>query len=296
MRPVSVVIPAFRARADLTANLPALLDELGRRAVGDEVIVVDDAGDDDLSAWVAATFPPPETFDRAGADVRVLRRKKNAGAARAALDGAKAAGHELVLLLSPKVRVRSGFLAPLAAAFDDAAVAAASPRLVTPDGRGLARLVWRHGLLEIEPGEPAPPDASGREPADAAWAPLHALLARRDELVAAGFDARFAPGDLADVDLSWTWKRAGRRVVQVPAAEVELASAADARRPDARAAELRVLELRNRLLLTWKHLDAPERRAEHQDALEAFALEALLAGRREDLAALALALEADAGR
>ncbi len=287
VKPVSVVIPAFECRADLAANLPPLLDELERRAVGDEVIVVDDGGDDGLESWIAHTFPPPATFDSARADVRVLRRKKNAGPARSAVDGARAAGHGLVLLLGCEARVRTGFLAPLVAALDDAHVVAASPRIVGADGCGLPRLVWRNGLLEIEPGDG---DASANEITDAAYASMSALLARRDELVAAGFDARFAPGDLADVDLSWTWKRAGRRVVIVPTSVVEIARSADSAPPS------RALELRNRLLLTWKHLDAADRRHEHVEALEARALEALLAGRADELAGIALALEADAGR
>lgn len=287
MKPVSVVIPAWEARADLALNLPPLLDELERRALGDEVIVVDDGGEDDLAAWIAATFPPPLTFDSARADVRVLRRKKNAGPARAALDGAKAAGHELVLILAPAVRVRAGFLAPLVLALQDQSVAAASPRVLGPDGRGLPRLVWRQGLLEVEPAEVEP---ARSEPADAAYASLAALLARRDELVAGGLDPRFAPGELADVDLSWSWKRAGRRVLTVPASAVDLARWRDAG-PGARA-----IELKSRLLLTWKHLESPEHRREHVEALETRALEALLAGRADELAAIVLALEAEAVR
>lgn len=289
MNPVSVVIPVFEARAQLAANLPALLAELELRALGDEVIVVDDGGADGLDSWMAESFPPPATFDSARADVRVLRRKKNAGYERAALDGARAAGHAHVLLLAPDVRVRAGFLAPLCAALADPIVAAASPRILGADGRGLPRLVWRGGLLEIEPGDA---DGTDGEPVDAAYASSSALLARRDELLAAGFDARFAPGELADVDLSWTWKKSGRRVVSVPRSVVERAAGTDA----APSADLAgTLATRNRLLLTWKHLDAPDRRCEHVEALEARALDALLAGRRQELAALALALDSVPG-
>lgn len=288
MKPVSVVIPVFQRRAELAANLPVLLAELERRALGDEVLLVDDGGADGLEAWVGATFPPPATFDTARADVRVLRKKRNVGPDRAALDGARAAGHALVLLLSPDVRVGAGFLDPLCAALEDPVVAAATPRVLGPDGRGLPRLVWRSGLLEIEPGDA---EAADGELVDAAYASSAALLARRDELLAEGFDARFAPGDLADVDLSWTWKKAGRRVVCAPRSVVTRGSDAGCAPPrELRAA----LGARNRLLLTWKHLEAPERRREHVEALEARALDALLAGRTEDLAGIALALESGA--
>ncbi|MCY2962014.1 MAG: glycosyltransferase [Planctomycetota bacterium] len=285
MNPVSVVIPAFEARAQLAANLPALLHELEQRALGDEVIVVDDGGLDGLEAWISATFPPPATFDSARADVRVLRRKKNAGPERAALDGARAAGHAHVLLLAPDVQVRAGFLAPLCAALEDPIVAAASPRIVGADGRGLPRLVWRGGMLEIEPGEA---DGTDGDPADAAYASSSAMLVRRDELLAAGFDARFTPGELADVDLSWTWKKSGRRVVTVPRSVVVRSAGPNGGLSPELAGSLAI---RNRLLLTWKHLDAPERRREHVEALEARALDALLAGRADELAVLAIALD-----
>lgn len=287
--PVSVVIPAFEARAQLASNLPALIAELDRRALGDEVIVVDDGGEDQLESWIAATFPPSATFDSARADVRVLRRKKNVGYARAALDGARAAGHAHVLLLAPDVRVTTEFLAPLCAALADASVAAASPRIGHADGRGSPRIVWRAGLLEIEPGETESPAPAGEDPIDAPYAPWCALLTRRDELVAAGFDARFAPGGLADVDLAWTWKKSGRRVVTVPRSFVERTTRESSGIP----AQIEpTLALRSRLLLTWKHLDGPERRREHVEALEAHALDALLAADRATLAALALALDA----
>src|SRR5262249_22491213 len=48
---VSVVIPALDDRELLARNLPPLLDELTRRAAGDELIVVDDTGEDRLAAW-----------------------------------------------------------------------------------------------------------------------------------------------------------------------------------------------------------------------------------------------------
>jgi GT2 family glycosyltransferase len=286
VNPISVVIPAFEQRAQLAANLPALLLELDRRALGDEVIVVDDGGDDALEAWVAATFPAPKTFDSARADVRVLRKKKNVGQARAALDGARAAGHAHVLLLAPDVRVRAAFLAPLCAALEEPSVAAASPCIVGVDGRGLPRLVWRQGMLEIEPTDP---HAADEDPIDAAYASSAAMLVRRDELLEAGFDARFTPGEFADVDLSWSWKKTGRRVVNVPRSIVERTADPAATLPGELA---RSLAIRNRLLLTWKHLDVPARRREHVEALEARALEALLAGRADDLRALAAALEA----
>jgi GT2 family glycosyltransferase len=285
VKPVSVVIPVFDARALLEQNLPALLAELEGRGLGDEVIVVDDAGERGLAAWLESAFPPPATFDRARTDVRVLRRKKNAGPARAALDGAEAAVHERVLLLAPDVRVRPGFLAPLEAALEDPAVVAASPcvhRAKDPDGAGFARVVWRGGFLSLEAA-----DAGRGAHVEGSCADGSALLARRADLIEAGFDARFTPGGFEDVDLTWCWKRAGRRVVVVPQAHVDAGDGEGTGVPDPVRG---IARERNLLLLTWKHLDDQERRREHVEALEARALDALLGGRRDELVTLALAL------
>lgn len=287
MKPVSVVIPVFDARDLLEQNLPALLFELEGRALGDEVIVVDDGGERGLAAWLESAFPPPATFDRARADVRVLRRRKNAGPSRAALDGAAAAVHDHVLLLAPDVRVRPGFLAPLESALEDPTVAAASPRFAEGEGEpcgGTSRLVWRGGVLAVEPGEA---DAGRGGPVETSYATTSALLARRDELLAAEFDARFTPTGFEDVDVCWAWKRAGRRVVVATESVVEGGRGEGLGLPaDVRAAA----RARNLLLLTWKHLDDPARRREHVEALEAHALDALLNGRRGELVTLALAL------
>jgi cellulose synthase/poly-beta-1,6-N-acetylglucosamine synthase-like glycosyltransferase len=56
-RAVSVVIPAYNNKELLAKNLPPLLAEIRARNVGDEIIVVDDAGQDGLEEFLAEDFP-----------------------------------------------------------------------------------------------------------------------------------------------------------------------------------------------------------------------------------------------
>ncbi len=53
--PVSVVIPSLADRELLSLALAPLLAELDRRALGDEVIVVDDSGAGALTEWLSAS-------------------------------------------------------------------------------------------------------------------------------------------------------------------------------------------------------------------------------------------------
>ena len=56
-RPVSVVIPAEADPEVFREHLPPLLREFDRRDVHDEVIVVDDSGNNILREWFTVEFP-----------------------------------------------------------------------------------------------------------------------------------------------------------------------------------------------------------------------------------------------
>jgi hypothetical protein len=271
--PVTIVIQAGGARAELEASLSALLGELEWRALGDEVLLLDTSGTGELGAWAAQRFPPPATFERASFELRTLALEGGLAPASALRAGVAEATHEFVFLMAPGLRVGAQFLEPLCAALEDARIFAAVPCL-----RGAEAALephWSAGELA-----PLPGDAAANE---LGFLPCEAALLRRDELRARGFDPLFeSPAWLAR-DLGWRARREGRAIVRVAASVAELGSAAP---PAAQHSEPRA-----RLLFTWKHLDEEPLWREHLAALLERCLRAAEEGAREELVALALALE-----
>jgi hypothetical protein len=273
--PVSIVIRAAGPRAELEAALLALLGELEWRAAGDEVLLVDESGTQELAEWAAQHFPPPPTFEHASCELRTLALPRAAGVGAALRAGAAEATHPHVFLMAPGLRVGAQFLEPLCAALEDPRVFAAVPWLRGQPPEALVGARWNAGELACAAEDPAL--------AELDFLPLEACLLRRDELCARGFDALFEPGAWLGRDLGWRARREGRKILRIAASSVELRAPVPA--ADALAEE------RARLLFTWKHLDEEEFWREHLAALLERTLRAAEAQRREPLVALALALE-----
>jgi len=287
IRPVSVVIPALDDRELLARHLPPLLAELGRRGGKDEVILVDDTGDDVLASWAGERYP----------GVRCVANASNSGFAAALLAGFEAAGHELVFSMNPDVLVRPGFLDPLVSCFDASDVHAAVPRVLLSGEsdaiESLFEIVFEDGEIRLKQ-----PALAGR---DARPGPIQptpvpfaiggtSLFLREPFLARGGFDPLFGPFYFEDVDLGWTsWRQGGRTLYQ-PASVVEHHHRGTISK--AVPADLvRAAWEKNRLLFHWKHLDEPELLRQHLAYLYRFALDAWLGDRREELVWLALALE-----
>ncbi len=285
-RPVSIVLPALGDTELFEANLPSLLEDLERRALGDEVIVVDDTGEDVLAAWLAERFPA----------VRTVAHEVNRGFALALRSGVEAARHDLVFSMNTDVRVRAGFLDPLVACLDDGDVFAVAPRVLLngdPEKiESVTSLRVRDGLAELHQAAlGSEPGRSALEPSPIAFAVGGTCLFRRDEFLACGgFDPMYAPFYWEDIDLCWAAWRAGKRTLYQPASVVEHHHRGTIGKLIGDDVVRAAIE-KNRLLFQWKHLDGDERLAEHAAALYRLTLDAWLGDQRDELVWLNLALE-----
>lgn len=282
MTRVSIVIPALADTALLTRNLPPLLAELERRQAEDEIVVVDDSGDGLLAPWMEDRHPT----------VRVLTQAENGGFGSALLAGAREARCELMFAMNPDVSVRPGFLDPLVDALLDPSVFAVSPRVLLdgdesrPESHNLLR--FEDGRLQIVPRE------WSVDPQEARPVPFcvgGAFLVDRAEFLAGeGFDPLFEPFYWEDVDLCLAAWRRGRRVLEIPLSVVEHHHRGTIGACVPEELVTAAIE-KNRLLLFWKYLDTQRDAHDHLASLWRDALDAAMAGRREELVWLALALQ-----
>jgi len=279
---VSIVIPALGDTALLSRSLTPLLEELERREKDDEILVVDDSGDGLLAPWMADEHPT----------VRVLTQENNGGFGKALLAGALEAHCEIMFAMNPDVIVRPGFLDPLVNALLDPSIFAVSPRVLLdgdesrPESHNLVR--FEDGRLQI-----VPRDATV-DPEEARPVPFcvgGAFLVRREEFLAGeGFDPLFEPFYWEDVDLCLAAWRRGRRVLEVPLSVVEHHHRGTIGACVPEELVTAAIE-KNRLLLFWKYLDTTRDAHDHLACLWRDALDAAMAGRREELIWLALALQ-----
>ena len=210
--PVVSVVVTVHDGAELTERcLRALMRSAG--AVPFEVVVVDD-GDDPA---VAALLDGVE-------GIRVVRNATSLGYLRSANGGAEAARGTHVVQLNNDTEPQPGWLDALVDRLrtdDDVGVVAA--KLLFPDGRlqEAGSIVWSDGQgwnYGIGEDETAPEYNVVR---DVDYGSAAALLVRgslwRD---LGGFDERFSPAYYEDVDLCFSARARGLRVVYEPAARV----------------------------------------------------------------------------
>jgi GT2 family glycosyltransferase len=292
VEPVSAVVPCLDDRDLLAQHLPPLLAEFERRAVGDQAWVVDDTGGGVLAPWLAREFAP--ALGRGA--LHCLSRAENGGFARALLDGARAAPHEVLFAMNPDIRVHAGFLEPLTAALADPRVHSVVPKILL-----FGRAEQVESLTEIEHERDVAyvrqRGLEGRaEPATEHSVPVNyaiggAMLLRRSEFLAqGGFDPLYEPFYYEDVDLGFAAWRAGRRVLYEPASVVEHHHRGTIRKRVQGELVRAVIE-RNRYLFQWRFLDGEERLRRHLAALYRTAVDAHLRDEREELVWLLLALE-----
>jgi GT2 family glycosyltransferase len=283
--PISIVMPSLDDPELLERHLPPLLAEFERRSLGDECVLVDDTGSGRLAAFANERFP----------GVRTLVNPSNLGFARAARAGAEAARHGLLFLMNPDIRVRSGCLDPLVAALADPAVHSAVPRILLQGDEGriesLMEIDQRQDLHFVrQRGLEGRAQDFAEGSLDVAYAVGGALLIRRADFLARGFDPLYEPFYHEDTDLGLCAWRSGKTVRYVGQSVVEHHHRSTIKKRIPEAFVRAVIE-RNLFLLQWKFLDEPAEQQRHLEVLHRYAIDAYLRDQRDELTWLLLALD-----
>lgn len=177
--PVTVVVPAKDDADDLDRLLPSIRQP---------TLVVDDASDDGSSLAAVA-----ERHDAA-----IVRRDVNGGPGAARMTGLASVSTDFVVFADADVEMPNGWWSSLAPHFDDPAVVAVAPRIVSAPGPTLReRYEVVHSPLDLgsEPANVAPTRR-------VAYVPTAVFAIRVAALEAVGgFDPALRVGE--DVDLVW---------------------------------------------------------------------------------------------
>ena len=102
---LSVVIPNYNGRDLLLKNLPAVI----RHTPNAQVIVVDDASEDDSLQILARKFP----------DVKVIKKRKNSGFSSSVNLGVAQSAGDLIILFNSDLSPKKNYLKPLLSYFTD---------------------------------------------------------------------------------------------------------------------------------------------------------------------------------
>jgi len=179
-----------------------------------EVIVVDNASDDGT-----------QTHLESGTEnARLLLNPRNVGFGPACNQGAAAARGDFLVFLNSDTLVQPGWLPPLLSCFEDQAVAAAGPLILSLDGS-----VQEAGAL-VSPSYGAAPygDGDSRERPEyrfrrsVDYVSAACLAVRRTAFhEVGGFDARYGMGYFEDVDLCLSLTTRGYRILYEPRSTVQ---------------------------------------------------------------------------
>lgn len=185
--------------------LPPCLDSV--LPEGADILVVDNASTDGTIDLLNARYP----------GLQIVRSAKNTGFAGGVAQALEHVETPITVLLNNDAEVRPGWLAGLLRALDDPEVAAASSKLLLPDGtlNSAGGYVTTAGYAH-DRGFGEPDDGRFDEPTEVMYG-CGAALALKTTAVheVGGVDRKFFLY-YEDVDLSWRLRLAGHRVRYVP--------------------------------------------------------------------------------
>ncbi len=274
---VSVIIVSWNALALLQKCLPSVAQTDYPNL---ELILADNASEDDSAAWVEARYP----------EVNIVRHPDNWLFCRGNNEAIRHATGKYVLLLNNDVEVPPGWLRPLVETMEnDPHVGAAQPKLLQYADRGRFEYAGAAGGFIDCVGYPF---TRGRlfdtmekdrgqydDARDVFWATGAALMLRRAALDEVGLlDERFEM-HMEEIDLCWRLWRAGWRVRVEPRSEAYHLGGSSLPQGSPRKA---FYNFRNSLLMLYKNLPPAvwRRTFPLRIALDAAAMaRALLAGR-----------------
>jgi GT2 family glycosyltransferase len=192
---VSVVIPNYNGKHLLHENLPSIIAALAKANTDFEIIISDDASADGSVEFIKEIYP----------QIKTVRSEINHGFSHTANQGIKMAVNTLVLLLNSDIKLKEDYFSYQWKYFEKPDTFGVMGSIWSEDGKHLMDAakypVWKGGQLRSTVNyQLAHKKASGCFTLFVSGA--NALVDRKKLLALNGFDERYSPYYMEDVDLS----------------------------------------------------------------------------------------------
>lgn len=204
---ISFIIPTYNGKHLLEKNLPAVIEEISK---GDELIIIDDAGNDGTPGWLEKVIK--KRVEQRGAILKVIINSKNLRFGASCNKAVKDASNDLIFLLNNDVSPHKGSAEALHHHFKDNQVfGVGCLEKEKKDGKSV-----EHGKnkLWFERGIFIHSKAHNMDSGATAWViGGSGMFDRKKWLELGGFDELFYPAYWEDIDLSFRARKRGWKVL-----------------------------------------------------------------------------------
>ena len=252
--PVSIIIPNYNGELILLQSLTEVVAAVNAYPEDCEIIVVDDASDDNSVQLISGNFP----------DIKVITHTINRGFAEAVYSGVQMASHPILIFLNTDVFPKRDFIAPLMRRFEDPHTFGVSPLITGPDGRP-QRVSWnrrkysrgevRRINWELENAEALAQQGTGLK---SLFAQGGAVALRKEMFLQLdGFLPIYKPFYYEDCDLGTrAWQRGWQTYFEPASIVVHDHRQGTISRSFA-VSRIKRVKKRNRFIYHWLHLSLP---------------------------------------
>jgi GT2 family glycosyltransferase len=249
---VSIIIPNYNGEQIIKRSLAHVVEAAGAYPGSCEIIVVDDASQDNSLQMITVQFPK----------IKVIRHEVNLGFAEAVHSGVRASIYAIMIFLNTDVLPDRDFISPLVQWFDRQDTFAVSPLILDRQGKPL-RVSWNRSKMvrgEIRRDKWNLPDALEQAHREG---PLRSLFASGGSIALrksmfeqlGGFLPIYKPFYYEDRDLcTRAWQR-GWKTLFDPGSRVIHDHVGTIRRFYS-VKKIKIIQRRNRLFYLWLYLSS----------------------------------------
>jgi GT2 family glycosyltransferase len=248
---VSIIIPNYNGEQILERNLSSVVESADAYPGKCEIIVVDDASQDDSVKLIAENFP----------EIKVVQHETNKGFAESVCSGVRSSIYEIIILLNSDVRPDPNFIAPLVKWFDQEDTFSVSPLVLDPLRKphivswnlvDIVRGKMRRRKWNLEKIQRLSREARGIK---SLYASGGSMACRKEMfLQLGGFLPLYKPFYSEDLDLGIRAWRRGWQTLFDPESKVVHDHQEGAIKRFFPKREVRVIRYRNRFFSLWLHL------------------------------------------